>query len=71
MGKKNTSFQLVPPHDHISNDTEQAIQTCKSHSKTGLSSADKDWKIEQKRTIAHYSKPSSSLHPHCSLWNEK
>jgi hypothetical protein len=40
MKKKETNFQLVPPHMHRANAAERAIQTFKNHFKAGLASVD-------------------------------
>ena len=36
MEDNNTTYQLVPPHDHRNNLAERAIQTFKHHFKAGL-----------------------------------
>ena len=48
MLKYKVQFQLVPPHNHRANLTEQAIQTFKNHFKAGLSSLHPDFSITEK-----------------------
>ena len=47
MQKRKTKFQLVPPHNHRANASEQAIQTFKNHFKSGLASLDPDFPMRE------------------------
>lgn len=47
MENKNTTFQLVPPHNHRANLAERAIQTFKCHLKSGLASVHPDFPITE------------------------
>ena len=47
MKKKNTNYQLVPPQNHRSNAAERAIQTFKTHFKTGLATVDSEFPIAE------------------------
>ena len=47
MLNHNVQFQLVPPHNHIANLAERAIQTFKNHFKAGLSSLHPDFPITE------------------------
>ena len=40
-----TNYQLVPPHSHLQNLAERAIQTWKNHFKAGLASADPNFPL--------------------------
>jgi hypothetical protein len=43
--EKEMSYQLVPPHCHITNAAERAIRTFKEHLKSGLDTVDPDFHI--------------------------
>ena len=43
--ESNTTFQLVPPHNHRANKSEHAIQTFKQHFKAGLASVDPNFPV--------------------------
>ena len=45
MTEVNDTFQLVPPHIHHINSTEQAIRTFREHVIAGLASTHKDFPL--------------------------
>ena len=47
MEDNNTTYQLVPPHDHRNNLAERAIQTFKHHFKAGLASTDPNFPLSE------------------------
>lgn len=47
MKKKETTYQLVPPQNHRANAAERAIQTFKTHFKSGLSTVDSNFPIAE------------------------
>jgi hypothetical protein len=47
MQDEKINYQLVPPHDHRQNATEQAIRTAKNHFIAGLCSTDPNFPMSQ------------------------
>ena len=61
MTSINTKYQLVPPSNHIENNSYREIQTLKNHFIAGLCSLDKDFNLQLWNIILHQAKISLNL----------
>ena len=74
FSSKGVAYQLAPPNNHRTNLAERAIQTHKSHFKSGLATCDltyqlSEWdRLIEQSNITLYLLRDSRLNPHVSAY---